>query len=37
MAAGFLEEIWFDMELWDVTLVPGNEHFKTYRIARKVS
>lgn len=37
LSPGNLEEIWFDTSLWDVTLVPSNEHFKTYRLTRKVS
>lgn len=32
-----LEGVWFDMALWDVTLVPDNEPFKTYRLTRKAS
>lgn len=37
VSPGNLEEIWFDMALWGVTLMPDNEHFKTYRLTRKVS
>ena len=37
LSPGNLEEIWFDTALWDVTLVPSNEHFKTYRLTRKAS
>lgn len=33
----YLEEVWFDMALWDVTLVPDNDQFKTYRLTRKAS
>lgn len=31
------ENVWFDKAVWDVALVSGNEHFKTYRLTRKVS
>lgn len=37
LSPGNLEEIWFDTALWDVTLVPSNEQFKTYRLTRKAS
>lgn len=37
LSPGNLEEIWFDMALWDVSLVPDGEYFKTYRITRKAS
>lgn len=33
----YLEEVWFDMALWNVTLISEYEHFKTYRLTRKAS
>lgn len=33
----YLEGVWFDLAVWDVTLVAEDVHHKTYRLARKAS
>ena len=33
----YLEEIWFDMAVWDIAMMDENDHFKTYRLTRKES
>lgn len=32
-----LEEIWFDMAVWDIAMIDENDYFKTYRLTRKAS
>ena len=33
----YLEEVWFDMALWDIALVSDGDYLKTYRLTRKAS
>ena len=31
----YLEEIWFDMAVWDIAMTDENDYLKTYRLTRK--
>lgn len=33
----YLEEIWFDMAVWDIAMIDENDYLKTYRLTRKAS
>lgn len=33
----YLEEVWFDLAVWDTALISEGEYFKTYRLTRKTS
>ena len=33
----YLEEVWFDLAVWDAALISEDEYFKTYRLTRKAS
>ena len=33
----YLEGVWFDLAVWDVTMLDENDYLKTYRLTRKTS
>lgn len=33
----YLEEVWFDMAVWNITMIDENDYLKTYRLTRKAS